>query len=158
MKASGLYPFFKPIESSSGSTVFYDGKPVVMIGSNNYLGLTHDPRVMQQAKEAIDRFGTGCTGSRFLNGNTVLHDILEKRLAAFVGKDEALVFATGFLTNLGSIACLAGPEEVILSDSENHASIIEGCRLSKAKVVTYRHNDPFDLHSKAKEIPTQLVE
>ena len=153
VKASGLYPFFRPIENSSGSTVFYDGKPVVMIGSNNYLGLTHDPRVQEKAKEAIDRFGTGCTGSRFLNGNTVLHDLLEEKLIKLVGKEAGLVFTTGFLTNLGTVACLVGPEDFILSDAENHASIIEGCRLSKATVVTYRHNDMLDLRAKLKAIP-----
>ena len=155
VKASGLYPFFKPIATSCGSTVYYNGQPVVMIGSNNYLGLTHDPRVMKKAKEAIDVFGTGCTGSRFLNGNTVLHDLLEKNLAEFVEKEEALVFSTGFLTNLGTVACLVGPEDVILSDAENHASIIEGCRLSKASVVTYRHNNMKDLETKLKGVPTE---
>ena len=153
VKASGLYPFFKPIDTSLGSTVTYEGRKVVMIGSNNYLGLTHDPFVKKRAKEAIERFGTGCTGSRFLNGNTVLHDLLEEKLARLVGKEEALVFATGFLTNLGSIACLVGPEETIFSDAENHASIIEGCRLSKAKVIPYRHNDPFDLQKKLSDHP-----
>ncbi|MDO8527941.1 MAG: pyridoxal phosphate-dependent aminotransferase family protein [Deltaproteobacteria bacterium] len=154
VKASGLYPFFKPIASSSGSTVHYNGKPVVMIGSNNYLGLTHDKRVMQKAKEAIENFGTGCTGSRFLNGNTVLHDDLEQKLSRFIGKEETLVFPTGFLTNLGTIGCLAGPGDIILSDTENHASIIEGCRLSKATVITYRHNDMKDLEARLKEIPS----
>lgn len=153
VKASGLYPFFRAIEESHGSTVLYNGRPVVMIGSNNYLGLTHHPEVKRRAKEAIDRFGTGCTGSRFLNGNTALHDLLEERLAQFVGKEEALVFTTGFLTNLGTIGCLAGPEDFILSDAENHASIIEGCRLSKAKVVTYRHNDMPDLEEQLREVP-----
>ena len=155
VKASGFYPFFKPIAHSKGSTVFYNGSPVVMIGSNNYLGLTHDPRVIQKAKEAIEIFGTGCTGSRFLNGNTVLHDHLEEKLADFVGKEETLVFTTGFLTNLGTIACLVGPDDIILSDAENHASIIEGCRLSKATVITYRHNDMQDLEKKLREIPKE---
>ena len=123
-----------------------------MIGSNNYLGLTHDPRTQKRAKEAIDKFGTGCTGSRFLNGNTVLHNELEKKLAAYVGKEEALVFTTGFLTNLGTIACLVGKDDTILSDSENHASIIEGCRLSKANVVRYRHNNMSDLQERLKEV------
>ncbi|OGQ70916.1 MAG: hypothetical protein A3F82_07000 [Deltaproteobacteria bacterium RIFCSPLOWO2_12_FULL_44_12] len=156
VKASGLYPFFKAMEASFCTTVYYEGKPVVMIGSNNYLGLTSHPKVIQRAKEAIDQLGTGCTGSRCLNGNTVLHDRLEEKLAALVGKEEALVFATGFLTNLGTIGCLADPEsDVILSDAENHASIIEGCRLSKAQVVTYRHNDMLDLQNKLKEIPSE---
>lgn len=155
VKEAGLYSFFRPMNTSCGSTVYYNGRPVIMIGSNNYLGLTHDPLTKQRAKEAIDRFGTGCTGSRFLNGNTVLHDQLEEKLAALVGKEAALVFATGFLTNLGSIACLVEPNDIILSDSENHASIIEGCRLSKAKVVKYRHNHMLDLAGKMKEVPVE---
>lgn len=152
VKAAGLYSFFRPIDTSFGSTVYYNGKPVIMIGSNNYLGLTHDPLTKKRAKEAIDRFGTGCTGSRFLNGNTVLHDQLEEKLAALVGKESALVFTTGFLTNLGTIACLAKPADVILSDSENHASIIEGCRLSRASVLKYRHNHMHDLENKIKAV------
>lgn len=153
VRSLGLYSFFRPIEASAGSTVRYEGRDVVMIGSNNYLGLTHDPLVQAKAKEAIDRFGTGCTGSRFFNGNTILHDALEKKLAKLVQKEEALVFSTGFLTNLGTIGCLVGPEDTILSDSDNHASIVEGCRLSKAKVVTYRHNNMDDLGKKLSELP-----
>lgn len=154
-RSLGIYSFFRPIEASIGSTVRYAGRDVVMIGSNNYLGLTHDPLVQAKAKEAIDRFGTGCTGSRFLNGNTVLHNRLETKLAKLVQKEEALVFTTGFLTNLGTIACLVDPEDSILSDAENHASIIEGCRLSKAKVVTYRHNNMDDLEQKLSELPKE---
>lgn len=154
-RSLGIYSFFRPVESSTGSTVRYGGRDIIMIGSNNYLGLTHDSRVQAKAKEAIDRFGTGCTGSRFLNGNTVLHDALEKKLAPWVQKEEALVFTTGFLTNLGTIACLAGPGDTLLSDSENHASIIEGCRLSKANVVTYRHNNMDDLGEKLSQLPKE---
>src|SRR5277367_3381217 len=103
---TGLYPFFKAIESSSGSTVVTHGTKRVMIGSNNYLGLTHHPRVMAAAKRAIDELGTGCTGSRFLNGNLVSHERLEESLAKFIGKEACLVFSTGFLANQGSLACL----------------------------------------------------
>lgn len=152
VKEAGLYSFFRPIDHSYGSTVYYNGKPIIMIGSNNYLGLTHDPKTKARAKEAIDRFGTGCTGSRALNGNTILHDQLEEKLAALVKKEAALVFTTGFLTNLGTLACLCGPNDTILSDSENHASIIEGCRLSKAEVVKYRHNHMLDLQQKLAEV------
>lgn len=155
VRSLGIYSFFKPVESSNGSTVRYQGRDVIMIGSNNYLGLTHDWKVKRKAKKAINHFGTGCTGSRFLNGNTVLHDALEKKLARFVNKEEALVFTTGFLTNLGTIACLAGEGDTILSDAENHASIIEGCRLSKAKVVSYRHNNMADLGKKLIKISTK---
>lgn len=150
-KMAGLYPFFRPIEGSVGSTVICNGKKLVMIGSNNYLGLTHDPRVIDASAEATRKFGTGCTGSRFLNGNLVLHDELEERLARFVGKPSALVFSTGFLTNLGAISSLAGNDELILSDSENHASIIAGCKISKSKVVPYEHNKKEDLTEKMRE-------
>src|SRR3954468_312994 len=106
VQAAGVYPFFRPIESTSGSSVVTHGKRRVMIGSNNYLGLTHHPRVQEASKRAIDTFGTGCTGSRFLNGNLVLHEELEERLANYLGKEAALVFATGFLSNQGALSCL----------------------------------------------------
>lgn len=142
---AGVYPFFRPIESTSGSTVVTHGKRRVMIGSNNYLGLTHHPRVQAAAKRAIDQFGTGCTGSRFLNGNLVLHEELEERLARFVGKERCLVFATGFLSNQGALSCLVGRGDVIYSDRENHASIIEGTRVAIGDTVRFRHNDMEDL-------------
>jgi 8-amino-7-oxononanoate synthase len=150
LKAMGLYPFFKVVESSEGTSVVADGREVVMIGSNNYLGLTHDPRVKEAAVNAINKYGTGCTGSRFLNGNLDLHEELEERLARFVGKEEALVFSTGFLTNQGTISALAGRGDVIFSDCENHASIIEGCRATHAEVVKYQHNLASDLSKKIK--------
>ena len=153
VKAAGLYPLFRAMEGSVGSSVVYQGRRVVMTGSNNYLGLTNDPRVKQAAKDAIDRFGTGCTGSRALNGNSVLHDELEIALADFVGKESGLAFTTGFLTNLGVISCMAEEGDYILSDGENHASIIAGCKGSKATVVPYRHNDMLDLENKLKELP-----
>ncbi|MDD5723848.1 MAG: pyridoxal phosphate-dependent aminotransferase family protein [Syntrophales bacterium] len=152
LKAIGLYPFFKVIESSEGSSVTVDGKKVVMVGSNNYLGLTHDPRVKEAAKDAIEKYGTGCTGSRFLNGNLDLHVELEERLAKFIGKEAALVFSTGFLTNLGTVSCLTEDGDVILSDTENHASLIEGCRSGKADLIRYKHNDPDDLERLMKGI------
>ena len=151
IKAAGVYPYFCPIEESHGSWVRCRGKKLVMIGSNNYLGLTHDPRVKEAAIEATRRFGTGCTGSRFLNGNLTLHEELEQRLARFVGKPAALVFSTGFLTNLGAISCLANEGEFIFSDSENHASIISGCSASKAKVIRYGHNNMPEMVEKLKQ-------
>ncbi|MBI4042753.1 MAG: pyridoxal phosphate-dependent aminotransferase family protein [Deltaproteobacteria bacterium] len=151
VRKRGLYPYFTPIEGSSGSQVTCYGKPHIMIGSNNYLGLTHHPEVKEAAKRAIDKYGSGCTGSRFLNGNLDLHEELEVKLAEFVGKETALLFSTGFLTNLGTISCLAEAEDVIFSDEENHASLIEGCRLSRARVVTYLHNDMNDLEKKLKK-------
>lgn len=151
LKALGLYPFFKIVEGSEGTSVIANGKEVVMIGSNNYLGLTHDQRVKEAAIEAIKKYGTGCTGSRFLNGNLDLHEELEHRLARFVGKEVALVFSTGFLTNHGTVSALACEDDVIFSDAENHASIIEGCRAAKADVVRYKHNAAEDLRAKMKE-------
>ena len=124
IQEAGIYPFFRPIESTSGSSVVTHGKRRVMIGSNNYLGLTHDPRVQEAAKKAIDEFGTGCTGSRFLNGNLALHEELEARLAKYLGKEACLVFATGFLSNQGALSALVGRGDVIYSDRENHASIM----------------------------------
>src|SRR6476619_1707716 len=105
---AGVYPYFRPIEATSGSTVVTHGKRRVMIGSNNYLGLTHHPRVQEAAKRAIDQFGTGCTGSRLLNGNLVLHEELETELSKYLGKESCLVFATGFLSNLGGLSCIIG--------------------------------------------------
>jgi 8-amino-7-oxononanoate synthase len=145
VQAAGVYPFFRPIESTAGSTVVTHGQRRVMIGSNNYLGLTHHPRVQEAAKLAIDQYGTGCTGSRFLNGNLVLHEELEERLAKFMGKEAALVFATGFLSNQGALSCLVGRSDVIYSDRENHASIIEGQRMAIGDTVKFRHNDMADL-------------
>ncbi|MBN20805.1 MAG: 8-amino-7-oxononanoate synthase [Bdellovibrionaceae bacterium] len=145
IKKAGLYPFFRPIEETVGSTVTVDGKKRVMIGSNNYLGLTHHPRVQEAAKRAIDRLGTGCTGSRFLNGNLALHEELEDRLCKFVGKESAIVFATGFLSNQGALSCLVGRRDVIYSDRENHASIVEGTRVAMGSTVKFKHNDMEDL-------------
>lgn len=153
LKAMGLYPFFKVVENSEGSSVIVDGKKVVMIGSNNYLGLTHDPRVKEAAIDAIRKYGTGCTGSRFLNGNLDLHEKLEKKLSSFVGKKDALVFSTGFLTNLGAVSCLSSKEDIIFSDQENHASIIEGCRNTKSEVIRFKHNNHSDLEKKVQTAP-----
>jgi 8-amino-7-oxononanoate synthase len=145
VQAAGLYPFFRAIESTGGSSVVTDGKRRVMIGSNNYLGLTHHPRVREAAKNAIDRFGTGCTGSRFLNGNLTIHEELEQRLAEYLGREACLVFATGFLTNHGVLSCLVGRNDVIYSDRENHASIFEGTRAALGDTIKFRHNDMEDL-------------
>lgn len=141
LQAAGLYPFFKPIEASSGSTVVTHGTKRVMIGSNNYLGLTHHPRVMAAAKRAIDEYGTGCTGSRFLNGNLASHEELELELAKFLGKEACLLFSTGFFANQGTLSCLINRNDAIFSDRENHASIIEGTRLAIGDTIRYPHND-----------------
>jgi len=135
LRMAGIYPFFPALEGSEGPVVTYQGKEVVMMGSNNYLGLTHHPKVREAAKQAIDQYGTGCTGSRFLNGNLDLHDQLEHELAELFGYDEALVFASGFLANVGVIAALGSiPGTVIFSERENHASLIDGTRLARGEV------------------------
>lgn len=143
--AQGYYPYFKAIQSGAGSSVTIDGRKFIMIGSNNYLGLTQDPRVKQAAIDALERFGSGCTGSRFLNGTLSLHEELEAKLADFVHKEAALVFSTGFQTNQGTISTIAGKNDIIFSDRANHASIIDGCRLSFGRVVKFKHNDMQDL-------------
>ena len=145
IKEAGVYPYFRPIQATEGASVVSHGRRRVMIGSNNYLGLTHHPRVQDAAKRAIDLFGTGCTGSRLLNGNLVLHEELEHELARFLGKPAALVFSSGFLSNLGAISALVGRKDVIFSDRENHASIVEGTRVSFGETLRFRHNDMNDL-------------
>lgn len=145
VQAAGVYPYFRAIESTIGSSVVTQGKKRVMIGSNNYLGLTHHPRVQEAAKKAIEKFGTGCTGSRFLNGNLTLHEELEARLAKFLGKESCLVYSTGFLANQGTLGSLVGRHDVIYSDRENHASIIEGTQVALGDTVKFRHNDMADL-------------
>ncbi len=142
---AGFYPYFKAIQSGAGSTVIIDGKKVIMIGSNNYLGLTQDPRIKEAAIDALNVFGSGCTGSRFLNGNLTLHELLEDKLAKFVKKEAALVFSTGFQTNLGAISTLVGKNDLIFADRTNHASIVDGCRLSFGKTIKFKHNDMADL-------------
>lgn len=147
----GIYPYFRAIQESSGSTVVSDRARRVMIGSNNYLGLTHHPRVQEAAKRAIEEFGTGCTGSRFLNGNLEIHEKLEQELCAYLNKEACLVFSTGFLSNQGSLSCLVGRGDVIYSDRDNHASIVEGNRLAIGTTVKFRHNDIEDLERVVRE-------
>ncbi len=141
LKKSGYYSFFRKLESPQDSEVVVNGKRVVMIGSNNYLGLTNHPRVKEAALRAIEKYGSGCAGSRFLNGNLEIHEELEEKLARFFRKEAALVFATGYQTNLGAIPALVGRNEVAIIDRQDHASIIDGCRLSFGEVKKYRHND-----------------
>jgi 8-amino-7-oxononanoate synthase len=145
LKESGYYFFFRRLESPQDSEVVVNGKRVIMIGSNNYLGLTNHPRVKKAAIKAIEKYGTGCAGSRFLNGNLEIHEELEKKLAKFFRKESALVFATGYQTNLGVIPALVGRNDVAIIDKYDHASILDGCRLSFGKVKKYRHNDMDDL-------------
>lgn len=140
-KALGVYPYFRAISSDQDTVVMIDGKPVLMFGSNSYLGLTNHPRIKEGSIKATEKYGTGCAGSRFLNGTLDIHVELEERLAKLVGKDEAMVYATGFTVNSGVIPCLCGREDYLLLDKLNHASIIEGSRLSLAKQYKYKHND-----------------
>lgn len=144
--ATGYYPYFSPISDSKGGTeAVVNGNSLLMFGSNNYLGLTHHPHVQEAAAKAIERYGTGCTGSRFLNGTLTLHEELEERLARFCGKEAALTLSTGFQTNLGVIATLVGRDDVVFSDRENHACIFDACRLSFGELRKFRHNDLDDL-------------
>ncbi len=137
----GIYPFFREIQETNGSRVRIDGKKTITVSTNNYLGLTKDPRVIAAGKQALDTFGAGCTGSRFLNGTLSLHNKLEKELSKFLNREDAIVMSTGFQANQGTIACLLGRKDVAFSDRENHASIYEGCAISPGKTVRYRHND-----------------
>jgi 8-amino-7-oxononanoate synthase len=139
--AKGVYPYFREIDSAQDTEVMMDGKKVLMFGSNSYMGLTHDPRIMEAAIAATRKYGTGCAGSRFLNGTLDLHIQLEHELAEFVGKDEALVFPTGFTVNEGVIACLCDRNDYIICDDRDHASIVDGRRLSFATQLKYKHND-----------------
>ena len=140
-----LYNYFRVIESAQENTVRYKGKEIIMLGSNNYLGLTNHPRVKEAAQAAIAKYGTGCAGSRFLNGTLDIHIELEDKLAARVGKEKALVFSTGFMVNQGVLSSLAGRTETIIVDRTDHASIIDGARLSFADVRKFRHNDMVNL-------------
>jgi 8-amino-7-oxononanoate synthase len=138
---AGFYPYFIPLTDSEGTEVNVGDHRLIMIGSNNYLGLTTHPKVRQAALDATQRFGTSCTGSRFLNGTLELHLELERALAAFVGKEAALVFSTGYQTNVGTISALVGRADVVVTDKEDHASIVDGCRLAFGDMQRFRHND-----------------
>ena len=138
---AGYYPYFIPLDENEGTEAGYKGHRLVMIGSNNYLGLTTDSRVKAAAAEAIERYGSSCTGSRFLNGTVALHEELENELADFVNKEAALVFANGYQVNLGVIGALLGRRDMAIIDHDNHASIIDGCRLSVAEARRFHHND-----------------
>jgi 8-amino-7-oxononanoate synthase len=141
IQATGLYPYYRAIESEQDTEVLIHGKKVLMFGSNSYLGLTSHPKVKEAAKAAIDKYGTGCAGSRFLNGTLDIHIELEEKLAGFVGKDGALVYSTGFQSNLGAIPTVTTRNDYIILDELNHASIIEGARLSFAKALKFKHNN-----------------
>ncbi len=165
VEAAGLYPYFRQISSLPSTVVIAEGKEVIMIGSNNYLGLTDHPLVIEEIHKAVDKYGSGCTGSRFLNGTLDIHVKLEEELAEFMQKEAVLVFSTGFQTNQGTIATIVGKDDIIFGDRSNHASIVDGCRLSFGELKKYRHNDMAELsgildrnnHARAKLIVTDGV-
>jgi 8-amino-7-oxononanoate synthase len=157
VRRAGVYPYYRVIESGQDTEVIIDGKTVLMFGSNSYLGLTSHPKIKEAAKAAIDKYGTGCAGSRLLNGTLNIHIELEERLADFVKKEAAVVFSTGFQVNLGTVSAIGGRNDYILLDEHNHASIIEGSRLSFAKSLKFRHNDMQSLENLLKQLPPERI-
>ncbi|NOT77646.1 MAG: pyridoxal phosphate-dependent aminotransferase family protein [Bacteriovoracaceae bacterium] len=145
LRDNDLYFFFRAIEETEASTVTVKGQKQIMIGSNNYLGLTHHPYVKEAAIKAIEKYGTGCTGSRFLNGNLNIHEELDHKLADYLGHEKAIVFSTGMQANLGALSAICGPKDLMLFDSENHASIIDSSRLAMGTTFKYKHNDMSSL-------------
>jgi len=157
IKQAGLYPYFRTIESAQDTEVYLNGKKVLMFGSNSYLGLTNHPIIKEAAKKAVDKYGTGCAGSRFLNGTLDIHIELERRLARYVGKEDAILFSTGFQVNLGVLSCITGRNDYLLLDAHNHASMIDGSRLSLSRVIKYAHNDMIDLERRLRLLPTEAI-
>jgi 8-amino-7-oxononanoate synthase len=153
VQAAGLYPYFKPISHSEDTVVVIEGKERVMMGSNNYLGLTHHPAVLTAARAALERYGSGCTGSRFLNGTLDLHERLEAELAEFFGKEACLVFSTGYQANLGAISGLVGRGDVVILDKLDHASIVDGAKMSHGETVRFNHGDLAGLERKLQRLP-----
>ncbi|MFH1958128.1 MAG: pyridoxal phosphate-dependent aminotransferase family protein [bacterium] len=153
IKAAGIFPYFHRVESGQNPVVVSEGKRMIMMGSNNYLGLATDQRLKNAAIYATQKYGCGCVGSRFLNGTLDIHEKLEKELAAFIGKPAVLVFSTGMFANLGTISSLVGKNDYVITDKYDHASIIDGCRLSYGKMVRFKHNDMKDLEEVLKSLP-----
>ena len=153
-KELGLYPYFLPLENTEGTEVMMEGRKIVMIGSNNYLGLTTHPKVREAAIAAVKKYGTSCTGSRFLNGTLKMHLEAEEKLAAFVGKEMALMFATGMQANLGCISAVLGRDDVVIIDKDDHASIVDACRLGFGKMARFIHNDLSSLERQLKAVPS----
>lgn len=156
-KAAGIYPYFRKIESEQDTEVIINGKKVLMFGSNSYMGLTNHPKVKEAAIEATKKYGTGLAGSPFLNGTLDIHKELEQKLAAFVGKEDAMLFSTGFGVNLGVVSTLTGRNDSIILDEQDHASIIEGRRLSFSKALKYKHNDMESLEEQLKKCSPEEV-
>lgn len=157
LKAAGLYPYFRSIEENHDTEVVIGGRKLLMFGSNSYMGLTNHPKVLEAAKNAINKYGSSCSGSRFLNGTSRLHIELEEKLAAYVGKEAALTFTTGFQTNLGTVAAMTGRNGILILDELDHASIIEGSRLSFSKVLKFSHNDMNELEKILRSVPEEKV-
>lgn len=153
VREKGIYPYFHALESRQDTEVIMEGKRRIMLGSNNYLGLTVNPEVMEAGIEAIRRYGSGCSGSRFLNGTLRLHLELEQELADFLRKDAVVTFSTGFQSNLGIISAIVGRGDYVIMDRENHASLYDGCRLSYGKMLRFQHNDMEDLERKLRAVP-----
>lgn len=153
VRETGLYPYFHYLNSGQNTEVMMEGKRTIMIGSNNYLGLTSNPDVMKAGEEAIQKYGSGCSGSRFLNGTLDIHMELEKELAEFLHKEDVCTFSTGFQSNLGIISCLVGRSDYVICDKENHASIYDACRLSFGRMLRYNHADMEDLERQLKAVP-----
>jgi 8-amino-7-oxononanoate synthase len=156
-RSKGVYPFFRPIESGQDTEVMINGQRVLMFGSNSYLGLTNHPKIKEASKKATDKYGTGCAGSRFLNGTLDIHIELENRLAQYVDKEAAVLFSTGFQVNLGVLSCITGRNDYLILDEYDHASIIDGSRLSFSRVIKYAHNDMQDLQRKLSLLPEDSV-
>ncbi len=157
LREKGIYPFFRPVESAQDTEVIIDGQRVLMFGSNSYLGLTNHPKIKEASKNAIEKYGTGCAGSRFLNGTLDIHIELENRLATYVGKEAAVLFSTGFQVNLGVLSCITGRNDYLILDEYDHASLIDGSRLSFSRVIKYAHNDMSDLRRKLSILPEEAV-
>ena len=155
VQEAGCYPYFHQLTSGQDTVVEMEGRETIMIGSNNYLGLTSHPDVIKAGVEALEKYGSGCSGSRFLNGTLDMHITLEKELAEFLHKEAVMTFSTGFQSNLGIISAVAGLNDYIMCDKENHASIYDGCKLSYGKMVRYNHSDMADLERKLKEVPEE---
>ncbi|HSU49371.1 MAG TPA: aminotransferase class I/II-fold pyridoxal phosphate-dependent enzyme [Segetibacter sp.] len=157
IKQQGIYPYFRVIECGQDTEVMLNGKRVLMFGSNSYMGLTNHPKIEEAAKKAIDKYGTGCAGSRFLNGTLDIHIELEQKLAKYVNKESALLFSTGFQVNLGVLSSVTGRNDYLILDEYDHASIIDGCRLSFSRTIKYRHNDMGDLEQKLAALPAEAI-
>ena len=153
-REKGIFPYFRELQSRQDTEVIMEGKRRIMLGSNNYLGLTTDPDVVEAGLKALRDFGTGCSGSRLLNGTLQLHNELEAELASFLGKEAVCTLPTGFQTNLGIISALVGRNDYVLCDRDNHASIYDGCKLSYGRMLRYKHNDMDELEQRLKSVPS----